>query len=75
MDLFTSPAQAMADGVLVALPYLIMIVLMVATQYVNSGMPVMARSVRPASLVPGAAGDTKIMPLHRIHILELPPPG
>ena len=64
MDLFTSPAQAMADGVLVALPYLIMIVLMVATQYVQQWHASYGQE-RPAGQ-PGAGAQqaiTKIMPL------------
>ena len=64
MDLFTSPAQAISEGVLAALPYLIMIVLMVATQYVQQWHATYGQE-RPAGQ-PGAGAQqaiTKIMPL------------
>jgi YidC/Oxa1 family membrane protein insertase len=64
MDLFTSPAQAMSDGVMAALPYLIMIALMVATQYVQQWHATYGQE-RPAGQ-PGAGAQqaiTKIMPL------------
>jgi YidC/Oxa1 family membrane protein insertase len=64
MDLFTSPAEAIGEGVLVALPYLIMIVLMVATQYVQQWHATYGQE-RPAGQ-PGAGAQqaiTKIMPL------------
>jgi YidC/Oxa1 family membrane protein insertase len=64
MDLFTSPSEAMALGVMAALPYLIMIVLMVATQYVQQWHATYGQE-RPAGQ-PGAGAQqaiTKIMPL------------
>jgi YidC/Oxa1 family membrane protein insertase len=64
MDLFTSPSQAMALGVAAALPYLIMIALMVATQYVQQWHATYGQE-RPAGQ-PGAGAQqaiTKIMPL------------
>ena len=64
MDLFTSPAEAMALGLSAALPYLIMIVLMVATQYVQQWHATYGQE-RPAGQ-PGAGAQqaiTKIMPL------------
>jgi YidC/Oxa1 family membrane protein insertase len=64
MDLFTSPAEAIGQGVLVALPYLIMIVLMVATQYVQQWHATYGQE-RPSGQ-PGAGAQqaiTKIMPL------------
>jgi YidC/Oxa1 family membrane protein insertase len=64
MDLFTSPAQAMAAGFVAALPYLIMIALMVATQYVQQWHATYGQE-RPAGQ-PGAGAQqaiTKIMPL------------
>jgi len=64
MDLFTSPATAFAGGLLAALPYLIMIALMVATQYVQQWHSTYGQE-RPAGQ-PGAGAQqaiTKIMPL------------
>jgi YidC/Oxa1 family membrane protein insertase len=64
MDLFTSPSQAMALGIAAALPYLIMIALMVATQYVQQWHATYGQE-RPAGQ-PGAGAQqaiTKIMPL------------
>jgi YidC/Oxa1 family membrane protein insertase len=64
MDLFTSPADAMALGIGAALPYLIMIALMVATQYVQQWHATYGQE-RPAGQ-PGAGAQqaiTKIMPL------------
>ena len=64
MDLFTSPSEAMALGLSAALPYLIMIVLMVATQYVQQWHATYGQE-RPAGQ-PGAGAQqaiTKIMPL------------
>jgi YidC/Oxa1 family membrane protein insertase len=64
MDLFTSPSQAMAGGIMEALPYLIMIALMVATQYVQQWHATYGQE-RPAGQ-PGAGAQqaiTKIMPL------------
>jgi YidC/Oxa1 family membrane protein insertase len=64
MDLFTSPSEAMALGLRAALPYLIMIVLMVATQYVQQWHATYGQE-RPAGQ-PGAGAQqaiTKIMPL------------
>jgi YidC/Oxa1 family membrane protein insertase len=64
MDLFTSPAEAISLGVLAALPYLIMIVLMVATQYVQQWHATYGQE-RPSGQ-PGAGAQqaiTKIMPL------------
>jgi YidC/Oxa1 family membrane protein insertase len=64
MDLFTSPAQAMGAGIMEALPYLIMIALMVATQYVQQWHATYGQE-RPAGQ-PGAGAQqaiTKIMPL------------
>jgi YidC/Oxa1 family membrane protein insertase len=64
MDLFTSPSQAMALGIAAALPYLIMIALMVATQYVQQWHATYGQE-RPSGQ-PGAGAQqaiTKIMPL------------
>jgi len=64
MDLFTSPSDAMALGVTAALPYLIMIALMVATQYVQQWHATYGQE-RPSGQ-PGAGAQqaiTKIMPL------------
>jgi YidC/Oxa1 family membrane protein insertase len=64
MDLSTSPAEAMALGFVVAIPYLIMIVLMVATQYVQQWHATYGQE-RPSGQ-PGAGAQqaiTKIMPL------------
>lgn len=64
MDLFTSPSDAMSLGISVALPYLIMITLMVATQYVQQWHATYGQE-RPAGQ-PGAGAQqaiTKIMPL------------
>jgi YidC/Oxa1 family membrane protein insertase len=64
MDLFTSPAQAMSAGIMEALPYLIMIALMVATQYVQQWHATYGQE-RPSGQ-PGAGAQqaiTKIMPL------------
>lgn len=64
MDLFTSPATAIGGGVLIALPYLIMIALMVATQYVQQWHATYGQE-RPSGQ-PGAGAQqaiTKIMPL------------
>ncbi len=64
MDLFTSPADAMSLGISAALPYLIMIALMVATQYVQQWHATYGQE-RPAGQ-PGAGAQqaiTKIMPL------------
>lgn len=64
MDLFTSPAEAIGLGVLIALPYLIMIILMVATQYVQQWHATYGQE-RPSGQ-PGAGAQqaiTKIMPL------------
>jgi YidC/Oxa1 family membrane protein insertase len=64
MDLFTSPSEAIAGGIGAALPYLIMIVLMVATQYVQQWHATYGQE-RPAGQ-PGAGAQqaiTKIMPL------------
>jgi YidC/Oxa1 family membrane protein insertase len=64
MDLFTSPSEAIAGGVMAALPYLIMIALMVATQYVQQWHATYGQE-RPAGQ-PGAGAQqaiTKIMPL------------
>jgi len=64
MDLSTSPAEAMALGFVAAIPYLIMIVLMVATQYVQQWHATYGQE-RPSGQ-PGAGAQqaiTKIMPL------------
>jgi YidC/Oxa1 family membrane protein insertase len=64
MDLSLSPGQAMAAGILIALPYLLMIVLMVATQYVQQWHAMYGQE-RPTGQ-PGAGAQqaiTKIMPL------------
>ncbi len=64
MNLGTSPAQAMAEGVVTAIPYLIMIALMVATQYVQQWHSTYGQE-RPSGQ-PGAGAQqaiTKIMPL------------
>lgn len=65
MDLGVSPSEAMSSGgFLVALPYLIMLMLMVATQYVQQWHSTYGQD-RPAGQ-PGAGAQqaiTKIMPL------------
>jgi YidC/Oxa1 family membrane protein insertase len=64
MDLSASPSQAVAIGITTAIPYLIMIVLMVATQYVQQWHSTYGQE-RPAGQ-PGAGAQqaiTKIMPL------------
>jgi YidC/Oxa1 family membrane protein insertase len=64
MNLGTSPSQAMAIGVATAIPYLIMIALMVATQYVQQWHSTYGQD-RPSGQ-PGAGAQqaiTKIMPL------------
>ncbi|HEY7704654.1 MAG TPA: YidC/Oxa1 family membrane protein insertase [Acidimicrobiia bacterium] len=62
MDLGTRVSEAVAQGVLVALPYLLMLVIMVATQYVQQWH---ATSGQPRATGPGQAGQmlTRIMPL------------
>jgi YidC/Oxa1 family membrane protein insertase len=64
MDLSVSPAQAMAIGFTVAIPYLLMLILMVATQYVQQWHSTYGQE-RPSGQ-PGAGAQqaiTKIMPL------------
>ena len=64
MDLSTTPSEAVSIGILVAIPYLIMIVLMVATQYVQQWHSTYGQE-RPSGQ-PGAGAQqaiTKIMPL------------
>jgi YidC/Oxa1 family membrane protein insertase len=64
MDLSTTPSEAVSIGILVAVPYLIMIVLMVATQYVQQWHATYGQE-RPSGQ-PGAGAQqaiTKIMPL------------
>lgn len=64
MNLSTSPAQALSEGLVTAIPYLIMMVLMVATQYVQQWHSTYGQ-VRPTDQ-PGAGATqaiTKIMPL------------
>jgi YidC/Oxa1 family membrane protein insertase len=64
MDLSTTPSEAVSIGILVAIPYLIMIVLMVATQYVQQWHATYGQE-RPSGQ-PGAGAQqaiTKIMPL------------
>jgi YidC/Oxa1 family membrane protein insertase len=64
MELSTSPAQAVSEGFVTAIPYLIMIVVMVATQYVQQWHATYGQE-RPAGQ-PGAGAQqaiTKIMPL------------
>lgn len=64
MDLSVTPAVAIGSGILVALPYLIMILLMVATQYVQQWHSTYGQE-RPSGQ-PGAGAQqaiTKIMPL------------
>ena len=64
MDLFTSPAEAVGVSLLSAVPYLIMIALMVATQYVQQWHATYGQE-RPSGQ-PGAGAQqaiTKIMPL------------
>lgn len=65
MSLDTSPAKAMSDsGLAIAIPYLIMIVLMVATQYVQQWHSTYGQ-VKTANQPGGGAQQalTKIMPL------------
>lgn len=64
MNLSTTPSEAMRLGLTIAVPYLIMIVLMVATQYVQQWHATYGQE-RPAGQ-PGAGAQqaiTKIMPL------------
>ena len=65
MNLDTSPAQAVSDGGLIAaIPYLIMIVLMVATQYIQQWHSTYGQVSNKGQ--PGAGAQqaiTKIMPL------------
>lgn len=64
MELSTSPAQAVSESFVTAIPYLIMIVVMVATQYVQQWHATYGQE-RPAGQ-PGAGAQqaiTKIMPL------------
>lgn len=64
MDLSTTPSEAVSIGILGAIPYLIMIVLMVATQYVQQWHATYGQE-RPSGQ-PGAGAQqaiTKIMPL------------
>jgi YidC/Oxa1 family membrane protein insertase len=64
MDLSVTPAVAIGSGILIALPYLIMIALMVATQYVQQWHSTYGQE-RPSGQ-PGAGAQqaiTKIMPL------------
>ncbi len=64
MNLSTTPAEAVGLGVVVAIPYLVMIVLMVATQYVQQWHATYGQE-RPSGQ-PGAGAQqaiTKIMPL------------
>ena len=73
MHLSWSPAQAFAEGLVTALPYLFMIVLMVATQYIqtwhqNYGQP-------KAGGLPGGCSvgdDQDHAAVHRLHLMELP---
>jgi YidC/Oxa1 family membrane protein insertase len=62
MDLGTRVSEAVSQGVLVALPYLLMLVIMVATQYVQQWHATSGQA-RPTG--PGQAGQalTRIMPL------------
>ncbi len=64
MDLSVSPAQAMAIGFSVAIPYLVLLILMVATQYVQQWHSTYGQE-RPSGQ-PGAGAQqaiTKVMPL------------
>jgi YidC/Oxa1 family membrane protein insertase len=64
MDLSVTPSVAIGSGIMVALPYLIMIALMVATQYVQQWHSTYGQE-RPSGQ-PGAGAQqaiTKIMPL------------
>jgi len=64
MDLSVTPSGAIGGGILAALPYLIMILLMVATQYVQQWHSTYGQE-RPSGQ-PGAGAQqaiTKIMPL------------
>jgi YidC/Oxa1 family membrane protein insertase len=64
MDLSVTPSAAIVDGVVTALPYLVMIGLMVATQYVQQWHSTYGQE-RPSGQ-PGAGAQqaiTKIMPL------------
>lgn len=64
MDLSTSPAEAVAVGWVTAIPYLIMIVIMVATQFVQQWHATYGQD-KPSGQ-PGAGAQqaiTKIMPL------------
>jgi YidC/Oxa1 family membrane protein insertase len=63
MHLGTTPAQALQEGFLVALPYLLMMVLMVATQYVQQWHSTYGQE-RPDQKGAGAQqAITRIMPL------------
>jgi YidC/Oxa1 family membrane protein insertase len=64
MDLSVTPSAAIVDGIVTALPYLVMIALMVATQYVQQWHSTYGQE-RPSGQ-PGAGAQqaiTKIMPL------------
>lgn len=64
MNLSVSPSQAFADGVVAAIPYLITVLIMVATQYVQQWHATYGQE-RPQGQ-PGAGAQqaiTKIMPL------------
>lgn len=61
MHLGTSPATAFGEGVLVALPYLIMIILMVSTQYIQQWHSTIGQEKQPGQGAQQAV--TKIMPL------------
>jgi YidC/Oxa1 family membrane protein insertase len=64
MDLSVTPSAAIVDGIVSALPYLVMIALMVATQYVQQWHSTYGQE-RPSGQ-PGAGAQqaiTKIMPL------------
>jgi len=63
MALDQSPAAAMSNGLLTALPYLIMIVLMVATQYVQQWHATYGQTLPDQKGAGAQQAVTKIMPL------------
>jgi YidC/Oxa1 family membrane protein insertase len=63
MHMGTSPAQAFSSGVLAALPYLMMMVLMVATQYVQTWHSTYGQDKPEGPQAGAQQAVTKIMPL------------
>jgi YidC/Oxa1 family membrane protein insertase len=63
MHLSWSPAQAFAEGIATALPYLLMIVLMVATQYIQTWHSTYGQAKPEGPQAGAQQAMTKIMPL------------